>query len=384
MSDQKKKLDNSGATAVKKVRSSNLELFRIISMLLIIAHHYVVNSGLSASDGPLYTEALSVNSVIMFLFGAWGKTGINCFLMITGYFMCTSQITAKKYAKLLLEVYFYRISIYLVFVCTGLKTFSVLSFAENFFLIRNINQNFTNCFLVFYLFIPFLNILIKNMNEKQHIRLLALVGFTYIILGTLPKFSITMNYVSWFMVLYLIASYIRLYPKKLFSKNAFWGAATVFSVLLSAASVIGCAWISIRTNSERAYMFVTDSNTALAVMTGVCSFMFFKNLSVPYSKFINTLGASTFGVMLIHGNRNVRNWLWFDLLNNTGVYHESYVWGHAVLSVIGIFTVCTVIDVLRIHLLEVPMMKCWDRNFNALKTWYEQTENKLFKKLNVK
>ena len=94
MSDQK--LDNLGSTAMKKVRSSNLELFRIISMLLIIAHHYVVNSGLSASDGPLYTEALSVNSVIMFLFGAWGKTGINCFLMITGYFMCTSQITAKN------------------------------------------------------------------------------------------------------------------------------------------------------------------------------------------------------------------------------------------------------------------------------------------------
>ena len=27
-------------------RSSNLELFRILSMLMIVAHHYVVNSGL--------------------------------------------------------------------------------------------------------------------------------------------------------------------------------------------------------------------------------------------------------------------------------------------------------------------------------------------------
>ena len=31
---------------VNKVRSSNLELYRIIVMLLIVAHHYVVNSGL--------------------------------------------------------------------------------------------------------------------------------------------------------------------------------------------------------------------------------------------------------------------------------------------------------------------------------------------------
>lgn len=27
-------------------RSSNIELFRILSMLMIVAHHYVVNSGL--------------------------------------------------------------------------------------------------------------------------------------------------------------------------------------------------------------------------------------------------------------------------------------------------------------------------------------------------
>lgn len=29
-----------------KQRRSNIELFRIITMLIIIAHHYVVNSGL--------------------------------------------------------------------------------------------------------------------------------------------------------------------------------------------------------------------------------------------------------------------------------------------------------------------------------------------------
>lgn len=31
---------------IKKVRDSNLELYRIVAMLLIVAHHYVVNSGL--------------------------------------------------------------------------------------------------------------------------------------------------------------------------------------------------------------------------------------------------------------------------------------------------------------------------------------------------
>ena len=34
-----------------KKRSSNIELLRIIAMYLIIAHHYVVNSGLTDGGG---------------------------------------------------------------------------------------------------------------------------------------------------------------------------------------------------------------------------------------------------------------------------------------------------------------------------------------------
>ena len=376
--------ENNTVVSSKKVRSSNLELFRVISMLLIIAHHYVVNSGLSAVGGPLYTDEYSVKSVIMFVFGAWGKTGINCFMMITGYFMCTSEITAKKYAKLLLEVFFYRVVIYLIFIVTGLETFSLMSFAENLLIVRNVQHNFTSCFLVFYLFIPFLNILTKNINEKQHIKLLLLLGFTYILLGTLPKFNVTMNYVSWFMVLYFIASYIRLYPKNIFLKKGFWGVAAIVSIILSVTSVIGCAWLSLKSGTNKAYFFVTDSNTALAVMTGVSFFMFFKNLSIPYSKFINTLGASTFGVLLIHGNEYVRNWLWYDLLNNVAAYEESYFLIHALLSVIAIFTVCTIIDVIRIRFIELPIMKCIDKPLDSIKQWYERVENNIFNKLNVK
>ena len=73
-----------------KNRDSNLELYRIITMMLIIAHHYVVNSGLTSVDGVLYTNPTSWRTLFLLTIGAFGKTGINCFLMITGYFMCKS------------------------------------------------------------------------------------------------------------------------------------------------------------------------------------------------------------------------------------------------------------------------------------------------------
>ena len=54
-------------------RDSGLELFRIITMLLIVAHHYVVNSGLMSVDGPIRSDPMSYKSIFLILFGAWGK-----------------------------------------------------------------------------------------------------------------------------------------------------------------------------------------------------------------------------------------------------------------------------------------------------------------------
>ena len=70
----------------KPMRNSNIELYRIVLMLIIIAHHYVVNSGIM--DSITKQNALNYKSVFSCNFG-WGeKTVIDCFVLITGYFLC--------------------------------------------------------------------------------------------------------------------------------------------------------------------------------------------------------------------------------------------------------------------------------------------------------
>ncbi|MDE5855196.1 MAG: hypothetical protein K2H19_09080, partial [Ruminococcus sp.] len=211
--------------------------------------------------------------------------------------------------------------------------------------------------------IPFLNILVRNMTEKQHIRLLMLMGIIYVFFGTVPKFSVNMNYVSWFCVIYFIASYIRLYPKKIFENTQFWGIASLISILLSASSVVVCAFANQKLGiSVSPFSLVTDSNTFLAVATGVTTFMFFKNLKIKNSRIINTISASTFGVLLIHANSDsMRKWLWQDLLNNTGMYSSEMLIVHAVGCVLGIFIICSFIDILRICFIEKPFLNLLDK-----------------------
>ena len=95
-----------------KNRDSNLELYRIFLMLGIIAHHLIVNSGLEVNYD---FNNLSFNMIFAQFFGMFGKIGINCFILITGYFMVTQNITLKKFLKLFLEFLFYEVLIYLIF-----------------------------------------------------------------------------------------------------------------------------------------------------------------------------------------------------------------------------------------------------------------------------
>lgn len=336
-------------SANNKIRNSNLELYRIIAMLLIIAHHYVVNSGLFRE---ISNDPMIATSIYLYLFGMWGKIGINCFVLITGYFMCKSEITSRKFLKLWIEVVFYTLIIYILFVFSGYQTFTLKGLFFTFIPIKEVKDDFVSCFFLFYLFIPFLNVLVRNIDKRLHGYLIILCLFTYTFLATF--IAVSMNYVIWFSIIYIIASYIRFYPVRYGSK--FWGLATFLSVIISCLSVLACIHFN-----RFPYAFVSDSNAIMAVITSICSFMFFKNIQIKYNKWINLMGASTFGVLLIHANSDMmRQWLWVDTLKNVQVYYTSNVYIHSIISIFAIFFICSILDQIRLHLIEKPLFKKLD------------------------
>ena len=163
---------------------------------------------------------------------------------------------------------------------------------------------FTSCYLLFYLLILYLNILIKQLNQKQYMRLLGIVLLIYTMIPSVSKMSITFNYVSWFCIIYLVGM----------------------------------------------------------LVPAVFAFIWFKNLKIGYSRVINIVAASTFGVLMIHANSDMmRQWLWKDLLHNADMYNSNYFVLHMFGCTIGIFVVCTLIDMVRIRLVERPFMKWVER-----------------------
>lgn len=355
---------------IKKDRNSNLELYRIIVMLLIVAHHYVVNSGLL---GILTDAPLTATTVGMVLFGAWGKTGINCFIMITGWFMCKSSFTWQKFLKLYAQIIFYAIIIYGIFCITGHEQFHPITAMLKLFPIKSIASGFTSCFLIFYLLIPFINILIQHLDKRQHATLLIVLLLIYTVLPTFPAYHLQFNYVTWFSLIYLIAAYIRYYNGFSRITHKMWGYATILLVLAGSLTVIAMTY-GYKLNYIHAfnpYFFISDSNKILALAIAISSFMYFKDLKIPHSRFINAVGATTFGVLLIHANSDtMRQWLWKETVDCMGNFGDSLLFtvGYAIVSVLIIFIVCSGIDWFRGKFIEPHIMKLIENLFSKRQT----------------
>ncbi len=341
-------------------RNPNIELFRIVTMFLIVLHHYVVNSGLTEAGGPVFSAPLSWRSLALLLLGAWGKTGINCFVLITGYFLCTSGVTVRKYVRLLGVILFYRLAAWLAFGLAGYDALSLRSLALTLLPVSRVGTDFSSCYLLFYPLIPFLNLLIRRMSGKQHLYLLGLCLFIFAGFGTVHR--IDMNYVTWFCTVYLLGAWLALHPGRHDGDARFWGTAAAACVLLSAASVIACTWLGARRGSILSYYFVTDANSLLPVGTAVSLFMLFRCFRPRGGRLINAVAASTFGVFCLHTcSDTMKRWLWRDLLDNTGHYASPLLLLHALGSAAAVFAVCTLIDFARIRLAEKPALRCWDR-----------------------
>ena len=331
----------------------------------MVANHYRSGSGLT----PLFFDKIDIKSVYFISLTSFGKAIINGFLMITGWFMCMQEFKRIKFLKLLFQVEFYNVFFYVFFLCIGYESLSVQSVFRTIFPVISVTNNFVGCFLLFYLFIPFLNILIRNLDEIKHRRLILLLIFIYVFLGTIPLIYVDFNYVTWFSCVYLIGAYLRKYPVKILENKKITGIMLLTLYVISVLSVIVCAYIQKRLErTDLQYWFLSDSNKVLALLLGVISFMFFKNIHIKQNRFINIVGKSTFGVLLFHGVSDaMRSFLWGDIFKNVNVYSTEYAYIHLLVATFIVFSVGTLFDMVRIRLLESWFIPIADRFCEAIK-----------------
>ena len=92
---------------------------------------------------------------------------VNCFVLISGYFLINSKFKLKKVLNLYLVTIFYSILLFIPHCI--LYGFSLSNFIKSCLPLLMGTYWFITTYVVLYLLSPFLNILIKNLSKKQYL-----------------------------------------------------------------------------------------------------------------------------------------------------------------------------------------------------------------------
>ena len=326
------------------VRESNIELLRIIAMFLIVCSH----STFSVHE-HLVDHRDSLNTLFQYFISWGGKTGINIFMLITGYFMCISSISLYKFIKLVAQILFYSIFIGVLLLMLGLSSPSIKNIIEIVFpfSVNDIN-NFCTSFLFFYLLIPFLTISVNVISKRMHTYLLVLFYFSFVLWNDFPLFDVTIGAVGWYSILFLIASYIRKYVDiNKYHKTAF---ITLVSSIIINYVLIYILW---RYTNLYPIGLIAGANTHLALIISISAFIWFKGLTIEFYPIINKVAASTFGILLIHsGSSAIRDVVWSKIIPGSLWFKESIYPIYMIFSIVLLFIVCSCIEILRLKYLD--------------------------------
>lgn len=348
-----------------KVRNSNIELLRAFSMILIILHHYSLHGGL------IEIENWGINKTIGSIILIGGKIGVNLFVLITGYFLIESKLKLKKILKLIVQVLFYTVSFFIISIMIN-GNYSFEEIKKSFLPITFNTYWFITAYIGIYILSPFINKFVKCFKKENLKVLIGIFIILFSAIGFISSSSGYMGNLQWFLLMYIVGAYIRLYDLEVISKKRI----ELFSIIGYCILIIGAS-VSIylcRYNEIFFKLFrkAINMNSIVIFIESVLLFLTFKNLEIKANNVINLFGKYSFGVYLFHDNFIFKSFLWKNILKIENFYFAEPYWLilHIIVCTIGIYLVGTLIELIRVKIIEEPIFK-----IKKLDKWFDKIDN---------
>ena len=219
-----------------------------------------------------------------------------------------------------------------------------------------------------YLFVPYINKMLLALSKEEYKRLLLIMFIVFSLIPTLYK-DTPFGYsdLVWFICVYSFGAYIRIFECKLDN----FKSSRIFSIvaLLVITNFILVILIDLAT-IYRIYIggigpyYFYSMNKVLTLFISLLIFLGFKNLKIKSSKLINTIGASTFGVYLLHDHRISRFIIWTKIFHNSDFSNDSMLPLRIIVEVILVFIVCSLVEYARSDVIEPLYMNKIKKRFD--------------------
>lgn len=279
-----------------------------------------------------------------------GKIGVNLFVLISGYFLITQEKPKiHKILKLCLMCVFYSVLVYVFLVLLGACDFNIKTLIKSFFPITFCELWFASTYFVLYLIFPFLNSFFKGLTQDKYKTFLLLIGFIWCIIPTFTNSAYESNMLLWFIFIYGIAGYIRIYKVYKEDKKILLVLILTFGLMYLSAIFFSLLGTKIEFfNAYVTYFYGVQKLPILVI--SVLIFLITKNIKISNSKIISTISSSTFGIYLIHDNKLMRNFIWSTIFNVNSYLDKYYLPLYIIIVVLIVFFTCFFIERVRLYI----------------------------------
>lgn len=334
-------------------RQLNFEILRIIAMCMIITMHYLTK-GLNV---PKLSEDLSLSNMLWWLIYAFSVGAVNIYVLISGYFLADSRWRIDKVFSLFFTVWLYSVLVPLTLDALGIVDLGRLSLGDWQQLLLPIEYEhywFATAYVMMYILSPVLAIAVRSLNRELLRGVIAGLVVLFSVLKSINPYLIPWdkygNDVLWFIVLFMIAGYIRR-----FGIQASITLRVLTYILTSILILVSELILGVIVNKTGKLEYMLDmlcaNNHILVLLASVALFTAFIELKTDTinektGRIILMFSSSTFGIYLLHENLLVRSrwtsWLGVDRLNNTALKLLFLI-----ISIVALFIVGTLIDRVR-------------------------------------
>ncbi len=334
-----------------KSRQSNMELLRIIAILMITMHHTIIEKYKgSIVYGNVFDDGWQIATVA----NSFVYIGVNLFVLISGYWGI--KFKWKGVLNLFIFCAFY------MFINCLMDTyvFHRESFSFGTIILKSLTSMtqtskwFILAYTALYFLSPVLNSAMEQMSKTNYRRAIIILSVYCLYFGFIRNVDIFNNTgysVGHFIWLYLIAGYIRKYitaNKIKQHKNKLYCVFIGSSLIWAFLTIVNYTWIHIPTWRPTTY------NNPFIMSASISFFCLFTTLDF-HNKYINIIAKSSLAVYLF--NLPVFKCLPEEFLGQ--LFGITYI-GVAVVWTVVRFCVSVTLDQIR-KLCIIPVDRIWNQ-----------------------
>lgn len=301
-------------TEKKTGRQANMELLRMLSMMLVVVLHFLDKGGnlpaLTESTMPAYGYAAWILESLAIV-------SVNVYMLLSGYFLIESSFKPKRLLGLLLQVWFYSIGIGLVAAAFGYLpegSFGIHYLLTLFLPISMNHYWFMSAYVFMYLFVPLLSAGIKQLSKKQHQLVLGALLFAFCIIKSVVPARLEADAQGydciWYLCMFVTAAYIRRYGLSFFKGKG----RSLFVYLAFAAAIFGVTFVLralyLKTGSLGTILTgCYNYNHILVLAASLGVFYLFYHMQIKSERtgrLICRVAPYTLGVYLLHEHAAIR------------------------------------------------------------------------------